>query len=110
RESSKMKWQDMWDKTEKGRHLFNYRNQVGLNLEHKYQSTKGEISVIQLRTGYVRLNEYLQKTRDVYLQGLASYLFHQYYCLRVNRVYAEINTFLPPFSKRLFIAMIHRKV
>ena len=48
--------------------------------------------------------------RDVYLQGLASYLFHQYYCLRVNRVYAEINTFLPPFSKRLFIAMIHRKV
>ena len=50
------------------------------------------------------------KLRDVYLQGLASYLFHQYYCLRVNRVYAEINTFLPPFSKRLFIAMIHRKV
>ena len=48
--------------------------------------------------------------RDVYLQGLASYLFHQYYCLRVYRVYAEINTFLPPFSKRLFIAMIHRKV
>ena len=52
----------------------------------------------------------LRRFRDVYLQGLASYLFHQYYCLRVNRVYAEINTFLPPFSKRLFIAMIHRKV
>ena len=52
----------------------------------------------------------LTQYRDVYLQGLASYLFHQYYCLRVNRVYAEINTFLPPFSKRLFIAMIHRKV
>ena len=65
RESGKMKWQDMWDKTEKGRHLFNYRNKVGLNLEHKYQSTKGEISVIQLRTGYVRLNEYLQKTNAV---------------------------------------------
>ena len=65
RESGKMKWQEMWDKTEKGRHLFNYRNKVGLNLEHKYQSTKGEISVIQLRTGYVRLNEYLQKTNAV---------------------------------------------
>ena len=49
-------------------------------------------------------------TRDVYLKGLASYLFYQYYCLRVNRVYAKINTFLPPFPKRLFIAMIHRKV
>ena len=48
--------------------------------------------------------------RDVYLKGLASYLFYQYYCLRVNRVYAEISTFLPPFSKRLFIAMIYRKV
>ena len=44
------------------------------------------------------------------LPGLASYLFYQYHCLRVNRVYAEINTFLPPYSKRLFIAMIHRKV
>ena len=42
------------------------------------------------------------------LKGLASYQFYQYYCL--NRVYAEIDTFLPPFSKRLFIAMIHRKV
>ena len=44
------------------------------------------------------------------LPGLASYLFYQYHCLRVNWVYAEINTFLPPYSKRLFIAMIHRKV
>ena len=56
------------------------------------------------------LKNILGTNRDVYLKGLASYLFHQYYCLRVNRVYAEINTFLPPFSKRLFIAMIHRKV
>ena len=44
------------------------------------------------------------------LPGFASYLFYQYHCLRVNRVYARINTFLPPYSKRLFIAMIHRKV
>ena len=66
RESGKMKWQEMWDKTEKGRHLFKFRNKVGLNLVHKYQSTKGEISIIiQLRTGYVRLNEYLQKTNVV---------------------------------------------
>ena len=48
RESGKMKWQEMLYKTETGRHLFNYRNKVGLNLEHKYQSTKGEISIIQL--------------------------------------------------------------
>ena len=44
------------------------------------------------------------------LKGLGSYLFYQYHCLLVNQVYAEINTFLQPFSKRLFIAMIHRKV
>ena len=44
------------------------------------------------------------------LPGLASNLFYQYHCLRVNRVYAEINTFLPPYSKRLFIAMIHKNV
>ena len=44
------------------------------------------------------------------LPGFASYLFYEYHCLRVNRVYAKINTFLPPYSKRLFIVMIHRKV
>ena len=65
RESGKMKWQEMWDKIENGRRFFNYRNKVGLNLVLKYQSTKGEISNIQLRTGYVRLNEYLQKTNIV---------------------------------------------
>ena len=48
---------------EKGR--LNNRNKVGLNLEHKNQSIKGEISIIQLRTGYVRLNEYLLKTNVV---------------------------------------------
>ena len=42
RESGKMKWQEMWDKTEKGRHLLSYRNKVGLNLDHKYQSTNGK--------------------------------------------------------------------
>ena len=34
-------------------------------MDHKYQSTKGEISTIQLRTSYVRLNKYLQKTNVV---------------------------------------------
>ena len=56
------------------------------------------------------LRMYSNFTRTYILKGLVSYLFYQYYCLRVNRVYAEINTFLPPFSKRLFIAIIHRKV
>ena len=82
RESGKMKWQEMWEKTEKGRHLFSYKNKVGLNLDHKYQSTKGEISIIQLRIGYVRLNEYLQKTNVVesnkcqcsYIESISHYL------------------------------------
>ena len=65
RESGKMKWQDMWEKSEKGRHLFNFRNQVGLSQYHKFESTKGEITVIQLRTGYARLNEYLHKINIV---------------------------------------------
>ena len=65
RESEKMKWQDMWEKSEKGRHLFNLRNQVGLSQYRKFESTKGEITVIQLRTGYARPNEYLHKINIV---------------------------------------------
>ena len=42
--------------------------------------------------------------------GPSGPLVYQCHCLRVNQVYAEIHTFLPPYSKRLFIAMIHRKV
>ena len=48
--------------------------------------------------------------RDVYIEGTGFLSIYQYYCLRVNRVKDEINTFLPPFLKRLLIAMIHRKV
>ena len=33
------------------------------------------------------------------LPGLASYLFYQYHCLRMNRVHAEINTFLRHVQK-----------
>ena len=65
KESGKMKWQDMLEKSEKGRHLFNFRNQVGLSQYHKFESTKGEITVIQLRPGYARLNEYLHKINIV---------------------------------------------
>ena len=35
RESGRKKWQDMWEKSEKGRHLFNYRPKV----DHKIKQT-----------------------------------------------------------------------
>ena len=62
RDSGRKKWQDMWDKSEKGRNLFNYRPKVDYKVKHKIESRKGESIVSQLRTGYVKLNEYLQKT------------------------------------------------
>ena len=62
RDSGRKKWQDMWDKSEKGRNLFNYRPKVDYKVKHKFESRKGESIVSQLRTGYVKLNEYLQKT------------------------------------------------
>ena len=40
------------------------------------------------------------------MNGLVTDLFYQYYCLRVNRVYTEINNFPAPFSKRLFKAIV----
>ena len=62
RESGKKKWQDMWEKSETGRHLFNYRPQVDYKIKHKFDKRKGESVVAQLRTGYARLNEYLNKS------------------------------------------------
>ena len=62
RDSGRKKWQDMWDKSEKGRNLFNYRPKVDYKVKHKFESRKGESIVSQLRTGYVKLNEYLQKS------------------------------------------------
>ena len=62
RESGKKKWQDMWEKSETGRHLFNYRPQVKYRIEHKFDTRQGESVVAQLRTGYARLNEYLKKS------------------------------------------------
>ena len=62
RESGKKKWQDMWEKSETGRHLFNYRPQVDYKIKHKFDTRKGESVVAQLRTGYARLNEYMNKS------------------------------------------------
>ena len=62
RESGRKKWQDMLEKSEKGRHLFNYRPKVVHKIKHKLETKKGEIIISQLRTGYVKLNEYLHNT------------------------------------------------
>ena len=48
--------------SEKGRNLFNYRPNVDYKVKHKFESRKGESIVSHLRTGYVKLNEYLQKS------------------------------------------------
>ena len=65
RESGKMKWQEMWDKTEKGRHFFNYRNTVLIWYTNTNQQKEKSQLYNLLRTGAVRLNEYLQKTNIV---------------------------------------------
>ena len=51
----------MWEKSNKGRHLFQLRSRVNFILNHTFQSSFGEKIIIQLRTGYTGLNEYLQK-------------------------------------------------
>ena len=61
RVSGKKKWKDMWEKSEIYRHLFNYKPQVDYKIRHKFDTRKGESAVAQLRTGYARLNEYLNK-------------------------------------------------
>ena len=50
------------EKSEKGRHLFNYRPQMEYRIKHKFDTRQGESVVAQLRTGYARLNEYLKKS------------------------------------------------
>ena len=62
RESGKKKWQDMWEKSETGRHLFTYRPQVDYKIKHKFDTRKGESVITQMRTGYAKLNEYLNKS------------------------------------------------
>ena len=61
KESGKKKWQDMWEKADTGRNLYRFREKVDHKVKHTYESAFGERIVSQLRTGYVRLNEYLHK-------------------------------------------------
>ena len=51
----------MWEKSDKGRHLFQLRSKVDFKLDHTFQSSLGEKIITQLRTGYTELNESLQK-------------------------------------------------
>ena len=53
RKSGFVKWQEMWEKSEKGRHLFQFRPKVNLEIAHTFQSSFGERIISQLRTGYV---------------------------------------------------------
>ena len=48
----------MWEKSEKGRHLFQFRPKVNFEIAHTFQSSFGERIISQLRTGYVELNDY----------------------------------------------------
>ena len=61
KESGKKKWQDMWDKSDTGRDLYRFRQKVDHKVKHTHESAFGERIISQLRTGYVRLNEYLHK-------------------------------------------------
>ena len=62
KKSGLIKWQEMWEKSDKGRHLFQLRSKVDFKLDHTFQSSLGEKIITQLRTGYTELNEYLQKS------------------------------------------------
>ena len=59
KKSGFVKWQEMWEKTEKGRHLFRFRPKVEFKFKNTFVSSFGESIISQLRTGYVGLNEYL---------------------------------------------------
>ena len=45
RETGTKKWQDMWEKSEKGRHLFNYRPKV----DHKIKTLAIRTTVVPIR-------------------------------------------------------------
>ena len=63
KKSGFVKWQEMWDNSEKGRHLFQFRPKVGYNVKNTgtFETTSGKRIISQLRTGYAALNEYLHK-------------------------------------------------
>ena len=60
RKSGFVKWQDMCEKSVKGRHLFQFRPKVTFEIANTFQSSFGERIISQLRTGYVELNDYLE--------------------------------------------------
>ena len=49
-----IKWQEMWEKSDKGRHLFQLRFKVYFKLDHTFQSSHGEKFISQLREGYIQ--------------------------------------------------------
>ncbi|MCW4346280.1 MAG: ribonuclease H family protein [Candidatus Thiodiazotropha endolucinida] len=55
------KWQERWEKSETGRHLFTFRPFVTHKIKHVYDKPHGQCIISQLRTGYVGLGEYLKK-------------------------------------------------
>ena len=50
RELGKKKWQDMWERSEKGRNLFNFTPDVEYKINHKFETIKGETIITHLRT------------------------------------------------------------
>ena len=58
RKSGFVKWQEMWKRSDKGRHLFQFRPKVNFEIAHTFQSSIGERIISQLRTGYVELKYY----------------------------------------------------
>lgn len=61
KKSGLRKWQDRWEKSERGRDLYQFRPSVGVIVKHTFQTPQSEGAISQLRTGYARLNEYLHK-------------------------------------------------
>ena len=61
RESGAIKWQERWDRSETGRHLYLYRPQVGFKIIHTFAQKSTDRIIGQLRTGYVQLQDYLHK-------------------------------------------------
>ena len=59
------KWQERWAKAETGRDLFEFRPRVDYKMKHSFESAGAERAVAQLRTGYVRLNEYLCRVKSI---------------------------------------------
>lgn len=53
----------MWEKSESGRELFDFTPKVNHKEKNCFETVLGENIVTQVRTGYVRVNEYLNKTK-----------------------------------------------